>query len=100
VSNIQRGRTVQEVRTTLDTADVLAATKRFFGPRNGVYTAFVEKESDHHLALRGQGGEEVVIAVNDRGDGVTWVTGSSYLFDQQIARFFSSLPPVSGETAA
>ena len=43
--------------------------------------------------MRGQGGEELLIAVS-AGDGVTRVSGSSYLFDQQIARFFSSLPQV------
>lgn len=100
MSNIQRQRTLQEMRTTLSPAEVIAAAKRFFGGRNAVYTAFVERESDHHLVLRGQGGEEIVLAVNDRGDGVTWVTGSTYLFDQQVARFFASLPPVPGENAA
>jgi hypothetical protein len=45
------------------------------------------------VSLRGQGGEEVVIAART-GDGKTLVTGSTYLFDQQIARFFATLAPV------
>jgi hypothetical protein len=45
--------------------------------------------------MRGQGGEEVVIgAVAGAGAGETRVTGSTYLFDQQIARFFATLAPV------
>jgi hypothetical protein len=72
-------------------AAVLASAKSFFGARNAVYTAFVERESAHSLVLRGQGGEEIVIAVQADNDA-TRVTGSSYLFDQQVARFLSSLP--------
>jgi hypothetical protein len=45
------------------------------------------------VTLRGQGGEEVVIAAIP-GAGQTSVTGSTYLFDQQIARFFATLAPV------
>jgi adenylate kinase len=45
------------------------------------------------VSLRGQGGEEVVIAAVP-GAGQTTVTGSTYLFDQQIARFFATLAPV------
>jgi hypothetical protein len=45
------------------------------------------------VTLRGQGGEEVVIAAIP-GAGETRVTGSTYLFDQQIARFFATLAPV------
>lgn len=89
--NHQTARTVQEGSTSLAAADVLAAAARFFGPRNGVYSAFVEREGTNHLVLRGQGGEELVIAAHPH-EGATRVTGSSYLFDQQIARFISTLP--------
>jgi phosphocarrier protein len=46
------------------------------------------------LTLDAKGGEEVVLnaTASDRG---TRVSGSSYLFDQQIARFLSTLPPVA-----
>ena len=38
------------------------------------------------------GGEEIVIGTAP-ANGATQVTASSYLFDQQIARFLSTLPP-------
>ncbi len=88
---LQQDRTLQEIVTTLGPAETLAAAKRFFTRQNGIYAAFPEQESQQHLTLRGQGGEEVVIAAVP-GDGGTRVTGSSYLFDQQVARFFASLP--------
>jgi hypothetical protein len=99
--NIQKTRTLQDTLTTLPPAEVLAAAKLFFARRNSIYAAFVEKEGPTFVNLRGQGGEEVIIAAtpapDDRG---TLVTGSSYLFDPQIARFFATLPPVGGEEAA
>jgi hypothetical protein len=92
--NIQEGRTLQETRTTLSTADVIAEAKRFFARRNSIYAAFVDKEGPTFVSLRGQGGEEVLIGVMPAPDGAgTRVTGSTYLFDQQVARFFATLPP-------
>ncbi|MBI1809590.1 MAG: hypothetical protein HYR75_06805 [Gemmatimonadetes bacterium] len=99
VSNIQRNRTLQEARTTLAAADVLTAAKSFFGERSGIYSAFLEKESPTHVVLRGQGGEEIVIGVA-AAEGATRVTGSSYLFDQQVARFLSTLPPAADAVVA
>ncbi len=90
--NSQRARTVQELTTSLSPADVLNEAKTFFARQNGIYSAFPEQESDAHLTLRGQGGEEIVIGVVALNDG-THVTASSYLFDQQIARLLSMLPP-------
>jgi len=83
---------LQEYTTTLAPADVLAAAKRFFTRRSPIYAAFVEKEGAQYVTFRGQGGEEVVIGVSHAGGG-TLVRGSTYLFDQQVARFFSTLPP-------
>ena len=71
----------------------MQAAKQFFAHQTGVYAAFPEQESRTHVTLRGQGGEEVVIAALP-GGGQTTVTGSTYLFDQQIARFFATLAPV------
>jgi len=88
----QQRRTLQEMRTTMAPSDVLAAARNFFVRRNSIYSAFPEQESASHLSLRGQGGEEVVIAVLPR-DGATLVTGASYMFDAQVSRFFSTLPP-------
>ena len=87
----QTQRTMQEFRSTLPPAGVLAAAKGFFSPRNSLYAAFLDKEGPTHVTFRGQGGEELIIAAIAR-DGATLVTGSSYLFDMQIARFFTTLP--------
>ena len=83
---------IQETRTTLPPVEVLAAAKRFFARRNPIYAAFVEKEGPTYVTFRGQGGEELVIGVQPI-EGGTAVRGSTYLFDQQIARFFATLPP-------
>lgn len=92
----QQDRTLQECTTTLSPRDVLWRAKEFFSRRNGIYAAFPEQESATHLTLRGQGGEEIVLGVAAEGPGAR-VTGSSYMFDQQIARFFATLP-VSAST--
>jgi len=84
-------RTQQETNTALDGATVLSAATDFFTNRNGIYSAFVEKSGPTYVAMRGQGGEDVVFGVAEIPGG-THVTGSSYLFDQQIARFLSTLP--------
>jgi hypothetical protein len=99
-------RTQQETNTSLDGAAVLAAATEFFATRNGIYAAFPEKSGPTYVALRGQGGEDVLFGVAAIPGG-TRVTGSSYMFDQQIARFLSALPayvapppaPVLEETA-
>jgi hypothetical protein len=89
----QRNRTLQETTTSHSPAEVLSAAKDFFARQTGVYAAFPEQESKSHVSLRGQGGEEIVIAAVP-GSGGTQVTGSTYLFDQQVARFFATLAPV------
>ncbi len=85
---------MQEYQTTLPTADVIAAAKEFFARRNPIYAAFLEKEGADFVTFRGQGGEEIVIGVAtvERGSSVR---GSTYLFDQQLSRFFSTLPPLA-----
>jgi hypothetical protein len=88
-------RTLLEVRTSLTPDTVLGAAKEFFARRNSIYAAFVEQESARHLSLRGQGGEEIVIGVVAQEAG-TRVTGSSYMFDAQLSRFFAMLPPLDG----
>ncbi len=89
--NSQRARTLQEVETTLSGAEVISAAKDFFTRRNSIYAAFLEKEGPGYVTFRGQGGEEIVIGAAPSGAG-TRVSGSTYLFDQQVARFFSGLP--------
>ncbi len=84
---------IQEMKTTLAPEAVLASAKTFFARRNPVYAAFVEKEGDGYVTFRGQGGEELVIGVM-AVEGGTVVRGSTYLFDQQVLRFFSTLDPM------
>jgi hypothetical protein len=87
--------TLQEFRTTLSGADVLAQAKQFFARRPSLYAAFLDKEGPGFCTFRGQGGEEIAIGVSALEGGTgTLVTGSSYLFDMQVARFFATLPSI------
>jgi hypothetical protein len=95
----QRGRTLQDVMTSSSPAEVLAAAKDFFGSQSAIYAAFVDREGPNHLVLRGQGGEEIALGAQ-AVDGATRVTGSSYMFDAQVARFLSSLPVAPATAAA
>ena len=87
----QSQRTMQEYRSTLAPAAVLAAAKRFFSGHGTLYATFLDREGPGFATFRGQGTEELVIAATVK-DGATLVTGSTYLFDMQIARFFTTLP--------
>jgi hypothetical protein len=86
--------TLMETNTGLAADEVLVRAKTFFASRPSLYSTFVDKEGPGFASFRGQGGEEIVIGVsadpNGRG---TRVTGSSYLFDMQVARFFVTLEP-------
>lgn len=97
--NYQKGRTLQEAVTTADPAEVIEAAKEFFASRNGVYAAFLEKEGPGYATFRGQGGEEIAIGTMP-GERGTRVTGSTYLFDQQVARFLALLPSDTGVVGA
>lgn len=88
----QTQRTLQEYRTTLPPADVLARAKDFFTRHVNIYKAFVEREGPGYVGFRGQGGEELFIGAVVK-DGSTLVTGSTYFFDMHVARFFTTLPP-------
>ena len=75
-------RTLLEHRTTLEPARVLDSARAFFSRRNSLYAAFVEQESPTHVTLRGQGGEEIVIAATEearailcRADEVNYLSG-------------------------
>lgn len=80
-----------ETMTSLSGAEVLARAKLFFAGRVPATAAFPEKEGLNFLSLRGQGGEEISLAVAASGSG-TRVRGSTLFFDQAINRFFSTLP--------
>ena len=94
----QTNRTLLEIRTSAPPADVLERAKHFFAERNSIYAAFLEREGPQYVTLRGQGGEELIVHATP-GPGGSQVTGSSYMFDAQIARFFATLPPVAQEPA-
>jgi hypothetical protein len=74
--------------------EVLERAKRFFAERVPHAAAFVEKEGPRFVALRGQGGAEVVFSVwtDQGGAGKTQVRASTLFFDQAVDRFFSTLP--------
>lgn len=87
-------RTLQETTTALSGDEVLARAKAFFSNRPSLYSTFLDKEGPGFASFRGQGGEELVIGVTSAEGGKgTRVTGSSYLFDMQVARFFTTIAP-------
>ena len=91
--NQQASRQLQERVTSMLPAQVLDEAITFFSRQNGVYSAFPEKRGPTYVTLRGQGGEEIAIAAWTIDSG-TMVSGSSYLFDQQVVRFLDALPLV------
>ncbi len=90
---------MQDVRTTLTPEEVIAAATTFFSRRGGIYAAFLEKQGPGWASYRGQGGEEIALGAQVAIDGATRVSGSSYMFDQQVARFLSTLPPAPALSA-
>jgi len=85
-----------EMTTSLPPAEVLKRAKMFFAERSPHTAAFLEMEGPRHVTFRGQGGEELTLAVFETAPG-TWIRASTLLFDQAIGRFFSTLPMVEGE---
>ena len=79
-----------EMTTSLSPAEVLARAKSFFPERAPHQAAFLEEEGPQFAAFRGQGGEELTVAVFEWSGG-TRVRASTLLFDQAIGRFFSTL---------
>ena len=82
---------MHETQTSLNAAQVLDRAKSFFAERVPQYGAFLEKEGPSFATFRGQGGEEIAIAVFESPEG-TKVRASTLLFDQVVSRFFSILP--------
>lgn len=83
----------------LPPAEVLARAKTFFAERVPHMSAFVEQEAPHYVALRGQGGEEVVIHAVP-AEGGSRVRAGTLLFDQVVGRFLSTLPLASAVEVA
>jgi hypothetical protein len=82
---------MHETTTSLAGDEVLRRAKEFLVERVPHFGAFPEKEGATWATFRGQGGEEIAVAVFP-GDGGTRVRASSLLFTQTIGRFFSTLP--------
>jgi len=80
-----------ETVTTLPGSEVLARAKQFFTDRVPASAAYPEKEGATFLTLRGQGGEEIALAVAPAAGG-TRVRASTLYFDQAVGRFLSTLP--------
>ena len=80
-----------ETQTSLSGAEVLARAKAFFADRVPASSAYPEKEGPTFLSLRGQGGEEISLAVAAAGAS-TRVRASTLFFDQALTRFLSTLP--------
>jgi hypothetical protein len=88
---------LHEKVTTLTGTEVLARAKTFFAERVPHFGAFPDEEGSTWATFRGQGGEEIALAVFP-DDGGTRVRASSLLFGQTVDRFLSTLP-VAGEEA-
>lgn len=82
---------MHETVTSLPGPEVLRRAKAFFTERVPHHAAFLEKDGASFATFRGQGGEELAIAVLPAERG-TRVRASSSFFDQVIDRFFSTLP--------
>lgn len=89
---------VYEVITTLGAQEVLSRAKRFFAERVPLNAAYPEREGPSYLTLRGQGGEEIALAVWLTPAG-TRVRVSTLFFDQVVDRFLSTLPLPSENVA-
>jgi hypothetical protein len=86
---------VHETTTSLPPGDVIARAKRFFSERVPLQAAFPEREGPNFVTLRGQGGEEVALAVF-AADGANRVRASTLFFDQAVERFLTTLPAPAG----
>ena len=82
---------VHETLTTLEGAEIIERAKSFFAERVPAQAAFAETEGPAFLVLRGQGGEEIALAVFAVEEGRR-VRASTLFFDQAVARFLSTLP--------
>lgn len=87
---------IHTTTVSLPPADVLARAQQFFAERVPNASAFLEKSGPNFVALRGQGGEEIVVSAwEDKEHGVTRVRASTLFFDQALDRFLSTLPLAS-----
>ena len=84
---------IYEKLTPLAGPEIFARAKRFFAERVPLSAAYPEKEGPGYLVLRGQGGEEIVIAALPGTTAATRIRASTLLFDQALDQFLQTLPP-------
>lgn len=89
---------VHEALTPLPAEEILARARQFFTERVPHHAAYPEREGPGFLTMRGQGGEEIALAVVDQG-AVRRVRASTLFFDQAVARFLHTLPGAPGVAA-
>jgi hypothetical protein len=80
-----------ETLTPLPPAEIIRRAKDFFAERVPNNAAYPEKEGTNYLTLRGQGGEEIALAILPDSGG-SRIRASTLFFDQALARFLSTLP--------
>ncbi len=85
------GAMIYEKLTSLAPREVFERARQFFAERVPQTAAYPEKSGDGWMTLRGQGGEEISLAVFP-ADGGHRVRGSTLFFDQALDRFLSTLP--------
>ncbi len=82
---------IHEKITSLPAQEILERARQFFTERVPQQAAYPEKGGADWLTLRGQGGEEIAIAVF-RTDAGSRIRASTLFFDQAVSRFLSTLP--------
>jgi hypothetical protein len=86
---------IHEITTSLPAADIISRAKAFFAERVPNNAAYPEREGPTFLTLRGQGGEEIALAVMPVPGG-SRVRASTLFFDQAVQRFLSTMPEPVG----
>ena len=82
---------IHTITTSLPAADIISRAKAFFAERVPNNAAYPEREGPTFLTLRGQGGEEIALAVMPVAGG-SRVRASTLFFDQAVQRFLSTMP--------
>ncbi|HXV86013.1 MAG TPA: hypothetical protein VD793_04905, partial [Gemmatimonadales bacterium] len=81
---------MHETVTSLPAPEVLQRACAFFTDRVPHHAASLEKLGPAYATFRGQGGEEIALAVLP-AQGGTRVRASTLFFDQAVGRFLSTL---------
>jgi hypothetical protein len=63
----------------------------FSATRSSIYSVFLDQEGPNHCTFRGQGSEEIVIAVSPAPAERNARHRIDLFFDMQISRFFTTL---------